>query len=328
MMTALQNFVRDHPWMTGLILSGVAFILNGIRRVKAIESRMSVEEKLELRLHRAAMALRKLGRAKRLLSRCTEIYVVAPREPVQELVRRLLIARSDARKSVSHLTAVLKKIANLGAPPSIMATLDRSITEARSIYETCQDLSRNYSVNKPAGGIKSHKQINQCWREAAVLIDQAQPVLKAWKAELTKAETNISGTMDSTIVRSGGVFRNPFKQETAVENAQTTSVIELRESKEDLQRVEVCITVIQQYLTILDTINEMEPRIIAMTLGKVLDEIDNCLVDARLPLPDSLVSGESPSEDESNVKKGLMQMIYDLFTRAEVSAWATVPASR
>ena len=252
-MPTLRDFVQDHLWWTGLAIFIVAFVANGIRRLMATEARMSTEEKLELRLHRAAMALRKLGRAKRLLSRYVAIRAVASTVPMPGMVRRLWCASSDAGDAVSHLTAVLKKISDMGASPRMLASLDRSITEARGVQEACRSHARSLTQTDHPGETNGPATLDPPWRETAVLLKQVQTALDAWHVELTSAEANLSRTMDPTVLRSGGVFRNPFKPETSVEDAQTRSVLALRQSQEDLYRAECCATSIQhtleQYVT-------------------------------------------------------------------------------
>lgn len=325
-MTPLREFVQQHPWWTGLLVSVLAFVLNGIRRFKAAEARMSNEEKLALRLLRAAMALRKLGRAKRLLSRYVAIRAVAPQAPMPGMIRRLWRADRDAAEAADHLAAVLKQISKSGAPPATLVTLDRRITEAREVRETCRRYVRSSAPVEPGAAQPDPAALDSYRCEAATLLGQVQFALAGWRAELESAAAGLASSVNSNILRSGGAFRNPFQPESAVEDAQSGSVLELGESQRDLHRAEQCATTLQDTLAVLKDAAHLGPKELATLLGKTLDDVDACLAEAEQPLPPALACGELPVEDAGAGPRGLLQRIYELLVKDEVAAWATLAA--
>ncbi len=318
----IRDWMQHHPWWSGLAISFAAFVLNGIRRLVGMEKRMPQEQKLELRLHRASMALRKLGRAKRLLARYSAVRSAAPAVPMPVMIKRLWRASSDAGDAISHLSAVLKKIPDLGAAPRILANLDHQIEEAKRVRERCRQQARSSSQTIQSSAGMSAEEIVGVIRKAARLLVEAQNLLVQWKTELASAECRFATTMDPTIARSGGIFRNPLKPETAVEDAQTHTVLALRQSQNDLERTEHCLAILkgvfeQQFAGDLAWVD------LKSSVGAVLDELDTCLAEAELPLPDSLATAESPFDPMEAVPSGILQRIYDYLASVEAAAWAS-----
>ena len=327
MTTSIYAFIQDHPWLTCGSIFTIIIVVRLIWRIIVQNIRIPADVKLSWQLHRAAKGMRKLGSAKRILSRCVTVYSVSPLRESSKLIGWLLKAYTNAGNCVDHVSEAQKKLSKLGASPAILAFLDLRIKEAKRIRETCNELRRDYTSNNTSPESKGEKQLIEPWNEIESLLDQTQYYLDGWQRELTHAENGISDTVNPIIMRSGGILRDPFKPESAMENAQSERVIELRESKEDLSRVEKCTENIKECISTLRTSENIEPTDRAIILGLTLDEIDNCLTGSKLPLPKSLVTGESPTEVESIEPNGLMQMIFDLLAQAEVSAWEAVTAS-
>jgi hypothetical protein len=326
-MMPLHEIFQQHPWWTGLLVSVVAFVLNGIRRFKVAEARMSNEQKLALRLYRAAMAFRKLGRAQRLLARYLAIRTAAPEVPMAGMVRRLWRADRDAAAAADHLAAVLRQIARIGAPAATLAALDRRMNEAREVREACRQYVRSSVPFRPAAEAPNVTAHGASRHEGVALLGKVQTALAGWRSELARAEASLSRTVDPTILRSGGTFRNPFKPETATEHAQTNSIVDLRESQQDLHRAERCVTTLESTFELLKHSADLPPKELATMLGDALDEVDACLGEAELPLPPALARGESPADDAGAPASGALQRIYQLLVEDEVAAWMAIAAN-
>lgn len=327
MINSIYKFLQAYPWLTWGSLLAVIMVVSLIRRIRKIEASLPTEVKLSWRLNRAAKGMRKLGGARRIQSRCVAIYSVFPWEP-WHILHRLLRAKSNARDAVYHLSGALEQLSKLGCSPSILTFLDHRIMEAKSIKATCSELYRNYTKYKPFLESKEEQELIEPWHELELLLNQTTIILDEWREDLINSKTRLLGTVDSVILRSGGVLRNPLKRDCALENSQSESVIDLRESKDDLYRVKKCVDRIQQCLPTLQASKNIEQRQYARILGQILDEIDYCLVRSKLPLPVTLVTGETPSEDESKVQKGLLQEIYEILLQVEIVAWANFAGSK
>lgn len=324
----IRDWIQQHPWWSGLIIFVVVFVLNSIRRMIALEKRISPEQKLEMRLHRAAMALRKLGRAKRLSSRYLTVRTAAPGLPMPRMIHRLWRASSDAGDAVFHLSAVLKKGSEMGASPQMLANLDRWLVEAQNLREGCRSLARSFSHVGQSEATFSQDQQLRAICDAALLLNEIQRRVVEWSNEIATAEANLIKKIPPAIVRSGGFFRNPMKPETAVEDAQTRNMLALRQSREDLQRTQRCASVLQHTFAALQSAGNSNPQDFARHVEAALDEIDTCLGSAKLPLPRSLANAESPYDSPETAPCGLLQRIYQTLVLVEASTYASLASKR
>lgn len=320
----LREWIRQHPWWSGLVVSVVVFVLNGIRRWRALEARMPFEQKLELRLLGAARALRKLGRAKRLAARCQAVRAAAPGMPMPAVLRRLSRASADARDAASRLSAVLRKIPDARVSIQVLMNLDRRTAEAYDVRNRCRVEARSLSTpTARTGTVLSSDWLQQGLQEVERLVAEARQAVADWSHELTTAAQALAVTVDAAIVRSGGVFRNPLKPETAVEDAQTRSILALRQSQEDLGRALRCVAVLDNACVALRSVGSVDSRDVSETVGAVLDEIDACLGEAELPLPAALADAESPYDSPDMVPSGVLQQVYSALVEIEGAAWAS-----
>lgn len=328
MIKEIQEFINQHQVWSFTIFFVVFFVLNGIRRYKAWEKRMPKEVNIERRLYRASMALRKLGRAKRLLSRCKAIYNVASNVPMLKVYNRLSLASSNAGEAVSNLKAVIKKVSNLGASPNLLVNLEHRLLEASEVQRTCKNqiriLRKLKHPNKHIGSL----QFEQLRQELDIFLKNANIVVQSWNKELIVANKNFSQTMDPILMKSKAIFRNPLKSETSIEDAQTRSILDFQRSQEDLNRVEKCLLALNQTYKLLDRTIELDSKYLATKIGETMDEIDNCLADAALTLPVELASGETPTEDTLIAPKGILQEIYKILLQVEIVAWANFAVSK
>jgi hypothetical protein len=144
----MKEFIEQHPLLIGFLICILGFILNLIRRIKAAESKMPPEKKLELNMHRAAMALRKLDRARRILHRFKAVKNAIPTHfmLMTYMIFRLREAIYDTKKAIHHLSAVLRKTASLNCSIDVMQNLDNYISIAKMIHEECRHQVRNRGI--------------------------------------------------------------------------------------------------------------------------------------------------------------------------------------
>ena len=328
MIKEIQEFINQHQVWSFTIFFVIYFVLNGIRRFKALDKRIPTEVKLEMRLRRASMALRKLGRAKRLLSRCTAIYNVASNVPMLKMYNRLSFASSNAGEAVSHLKAVLKKVSNLGTSAKLLVKLEQTIIEANEVQKICKNQIRMFKKLAPPNRYIGTVQFEQCQQELDILLNNTNLVVQSWKEELILANKNFTKTMDPVLMKSKAILRNPLKSETSIEDAQTRSILDFQNSQEDLNRVEKCLETLNQTYKLLDPTVELDSKYLATMIGRAMDEIDNCLADTALTLPIELASGETPTEDDAIAPKGLLQEIYEILLQVEIVTWANFACSK
>jgi hypothetical protein len=318
----MKEFIEQHPWLTGFLLFVLVFILNTIRRLIATKKRMPREKKLEHAMRRATMALRKLGRAKRLLHRFIAVRNAAPRQPMPGMIRRLWMASSDAADAVTHLSAVLKKATGLGCSVSVMQNLDYYIGMAQSIREECRRRVRSPGISNSSVTLFTQEQMPSVAHDCIQDLAQANGIVDKWIQETEQGEVEIARTVDPVIYRSRGMFRNPFKPENLVEGGQTESVFLLRLTREDINRVQQCISMTQMAVEALKYMDDYEVYQIAELVGRALDSIDVALADAKLPLPAGLAIGESPYDSPNDREQsGILQRIYARLTTVEASMY-------
>lgn len=314
----MEELFQLRFWTVGLVIMAIAFVLNTVRRLIAESRKMPREEKLELLMHRAAMALRKLGRAKRILRRCSGPGAGMRAVHAPSMVRRLAKASGDAHDAAAHLSAVLAQAANLGCSISVMRNLDRYIEIAKMVNEDCRREAR--ATLTPSSGTASLTQ-----QEMASLIQDctkglrgAETLFGEWVQETAESEQELARTVDPVILRSRGLLRNPFKPEDSIEKAQTFSVLRLEETKRDLLRVRECLSAIERAIDALKNRTRQDTAEVASIVSGALDSLDVALGDAELPLPPDLAAGESPFDEPTEEEPaGTLQRIYAHLTIIE-----------
>jgi len=319
-MQHIADLIQLHPWLSGLLIAMPLFVLQGFFRFRATEARIPQETRVEFRLRRAARGMRLMGRANRILARVKAVRSGASSVPAPAMIRRLRLGGSDALEAASHFTAVLKALSSMKVSPHLLVRLDKLIPEATAAQEMCRREARSLSRHEQSLVSPRMQKVCPLLTEAGGLLDQVRVELSDWQATLTKAETEFSRTMDPTVFRSGGVFRNPFRPESSSEDVQTRNILDLRRSRDDYKRVARVTNTLQQLIADFAYREQVEPKGLATALGDILDEIDTCLAEADLPLPEPLASNETPAT--SSGSDGLLQRIYGLLVRAEVSSWA------
>ncbi len=313
-----MEFFQEHWVLGGLLLLVLTFVLNLTLRGYATSRRIPRDKELEWVLLRAAMARRKLGRARRLLTRFALARDAAKGYRIPDMVSRLRKASDDASDARSHLSAVLKKTSRLGCPIQIIRNLDASLVLAEEARAECRRLlSARVTVNSDfvAPTLEELAEIgNQC-RHA---LRRAQEIVDGWANEARAAEQELARTVDPIILRSGGVLRNPFKRETTMEAGQAESALSLRFTVEDIERTLQCLEPVREVVDALDTVFRGNVQDHLAVLGRALDAIDKALGDAELPLPSGLVGGETPTEAAREpMSPGALAEIYTNLMRAE-----------
>lgn len=320
----MKLFLTQHPWQAGLLVAVLAFVLNTARRIATGYGRMPKEKKLELNMRRAAMGLRKLARAERILHRFIAVRDAAPGRPIPGMVRRLWGATRDASDAERHLSAVLKKAPALGCSISAMQNIERSSGAAKRIRDECR---RQVNVRTREGAAPARLTEGQmrsllldCVRE----LEQSKVGVGAWMRETERARAEMTQVVDSVILNSGGILRNPLKQETAVEDGQTQSVLLLRRTENDIGKVNDCLSAVEEALNTLGVAGSRSARELEALAGRALDTIDEALGNAELPLPEDLASGVSPYEPrDGSLRRGSLERIYMLLGQIEASFAST-----
>lgn len=319
----MEEFFQLRFWIVGLVVMAIAFVLNTVRRLIGESRRMPREEKLELLMHRAAMALRKLGRAKRILRRCSGPGDGVRAVPVPGMVRRLAKAREDAHDAAAHLSAVLRQAANLGCSISVMRNLDRYIEIAKRVNEDCGREVRAPVTPSSGTASPTEQEMASLIQDCTKALREAETLFGEWVQETAESEQELARTVDPVILRSGGVLRNPFKPEDSIEKAQTFSVLRLEETKRDLLRVQECLPAIERAIKALKNPPQQSAAELASIVSGALDSLDVALGDAELPLPPDLAAGESPFDEPTEEEpSGTLQRIYVHLTIVEASLFS------
>ena len=318
----MSEYFAQHPWILWLSIFVLAFILNAIRRLIAESRTMPREKNLELNTRRAAMALRKLGRARRILRRYILVRNAAPERPMPEMVRRLWKASSDAASAKDHLSAVLKKAPGLGCSIDVMRNMDSCIQTAESTREECRRAVRARVASSIGAMSPTQEQMHALTQDCTETLDRARAIVNEWVIETEQAAQTLAATVDPVILRSGGMLRNPFKPEDSIEIGQTESVISLRRTMEDIDRTKQCIDAVQKAINALQS-SQQNVAEMARLVGNALDSIDVALGDAELPLPEDLAAGETPFDTPSAEEpSGVLQRIYVCLAAIEAALFS------
>jgi len=316
--------LAHNPWFWGLLVSVLAFILNTIRRLIAESRRMPREKKLELNLRGAGRALRKLGRARRILRRYITVRSAAPGQPMPYMVRRLWKASSDAGDAKDRLSAVLKKAPSVGCPIDVMRNIDRYIQIAEDLREECRRAVRTKAESHTCIASLTQEQIATLAQDCTEALNRARAIIDEWVMETEQAAQALAAMVDPTIWRSGGMLRNPFKPEDSAEMGQTESVIGWRWTMEDIERTKQCVDAVQRAIDAMRSPAQYSVVETAKLVGDALDAIDVALGDAELPLPEGLAEGETPLDAPSVEEPcGTLQRIYACLTTVEAALVST-----
>ncbi len=313
----MVDYISQHPWQFGILVAILAFIFNGARRLAIANHNMPPEKKLEYDLHRAARALRQLSRARRVLKRETALHGTLSLADGQRLIK----AASDADSARDHLSAVLKKIPNLGASITVMQNIDEYLRQAEETRAACrQALSGKTAPKKPVVPL-TDEQLTGIVQECYGWLARAQTAMANWVAATQQAEQAMAASgIDPMIIKSGGVFRNPFKSESAVEFAQTESVLYLRETVEDINRTGQALAMAQAAVEQLPAPANSEPGQMVSTVSAALDALDSAMAGANLPLPAELANEATPFDNPgSATPSGALQQLYDCLAQVEIA---------
>jgi hypothetical protein len=306
--------ITGNPWIFyPLILFG-SFTLFLIISLALKLHFMPVEMKRAAYTHRAAMALRKLGRSKRILNRFIEVKNASHGAVGTHMIKLLWNASNDASDAEGHLSVVIKKSGSINYSVKIIQNLESYRHMARDTHENC----RREVKTQPSNFYKPLNETDfiSLIRDSVIPLHQAKGIVKAWKEDTIKGEAQLRNTVNKTIWVSGGTMRNPFEPKNAIEDAQSLSVIELNSTKRDLHNMEQCLDLIEQTLSDF-SIEENRVYTNASMISGTLDAIDHALGDAELPLPPGLTSGETPVEDPDTENNGAIQKIYSNLTKIE-----------
>jgi hypothetical protein len=166
----------------------------------------------------------------------------------------------------------------------------------------------------------TREQVDSIVSECQLDIDRAKTEVHRWAQEVEQAELEITRTADPVIRSSRGLLRNPFKPETAVEAGNTESIIYLRQTKDDINRVTQCVHILQETIEGLTFPEKCYHQRSVELITRALDSIDVALGDAELPLPQKLASGVLPYDSPSDKKPlGALERIYSRLVAVEAS---------
>jgi len=319
----MREFFSEHPILTGLLLAAAVFILNSIRRLIAAGRRMPRKKRLEYTMRRGAMAVRKLARARRILSRFVRFRNATRGTPIPAMVRRLWKASSDAGDAQRHLAAVLKKGVGLDAGVDVLRNLDQYLEMAKDVRANCRREVRAPARKGSVDPVPGEEEIKALAQKCGRILKEVRTLIEKWVGEVDRAEKGMAETVDPTILHSGGLLRSPFKSEDSVEDGQVESVFSLRRTREDINRVQRCFDAATRALDVLES--EKNPRGArpVTRVGAALDAIDVALADAEMPLPKGLAAGETPYDSPTDAAQpGALQQLYALLAQIEAHAAA------
>jgi hypothetical protein len=319
----MMEFIKNHQLLTAFVLGMLTFAIGVSLRFYKADKVMPREKKLEMNMHRAAMALRKLDRAKRVLARFTAVRNIVPGRPATAMIRRMWKATNDASDSKSHLSAVLKKVPGLGASVSLLQNLNSYIDKAERVHQEILHKVHLTDWESTGGVMISQRQINPITSACQDDIEQATAIVNKWAQEIEQGDIEIGRKSDPIIKASGGMLRNPLKPETEIEVGQTESAILLSQTKMDIERVIRCIESIQEAIQAMATPTNYDRHETLGLVANALDSIDNALGDADLPLPQMLASGRTPFDSPKEEKPpGALDRIYSHLVEVEASLTA------
>jgi hypothetical protein len=317
LVAMMKEFVGQHPWLAGFILLLLGFVVNTFLRLRAISRKILSEIDLQGYLLGGAIALRKLGRAQRLLERYKMARQAVEGRPVlPKMVRRLWKASGDAGYAVRHLSRVRKKLADVGCPFKVLMHLEKYGEIAKATRESCRREVKSRSYESAGADLTATK-ITDLFKQSRELCEESKEVTALWANETQKANREIAATVDSVIYRSGGFLRRPFKAETLAEMQESRVVLELNRTKQDIQRVEEALAMVHQVLRGSESPLILNSQEMVVTIGCALDALDVALGDAELPLPEVLATGENPVDPPGTKPQGTLQRLYALLTLVE-----------
>jgi hypothetical protein len=315
------EFITSNPWIYYPLLFIILFFVVAAIQLYLADRRMPREQKRDAIIRRAAMALRKLSRAKRVLNRFIAVRAVSGKAVSVGMVHRLWKANNDAEDAAGHLSFVLKKSADWGCPIKVIQNVDRYAKIANTVREECKREAKKSSATTVDITVLSQKVVSSLINDCSVMLNEAKSALNDWIQDTEKGEKKLKGTVDSVIFASRGTLRNPMKPKNAIEDSQSLSVLTLNETKIDIRRTQDCIFMIEQVINIFgDTpqLGNYDPSVVKI-VSDALDAIDRALGDADLPLPSTLVTNENPFEEPSCEEPiGVLQKIYRKLVMLEV----------
>lgn len=316
----MMQFLMEHRWLTVLLFAVLIFILNLARRFAVARRRIPREKRLELIMRRAAKGMRRLARAQRLLDRFIAVRDAAPGRPIPDKLERLRRVVRDTVEAEADLSAVFKKAPALGCSRDAMQNIERSIGAAKTLRGECRRQAgvRTHEGVAPAG--LTDAQVGSVVRGCARALEQASIRVETWVRETERARAEMARDFDPVVFNSGGILRNPLRPETAIEDEQTVTVLELRRTEIDIGRVSDCLSAVTGVLSALEVAGERDAHELQASAGRALDTIDVALGDAELSLPEDLASGVSPYQPrDGSVQPGSLERIYVLLSQVEAS---------